>query len=92
MELLKRLFQSKQGPLRAQLPSGGGDNPGIDPLSGTWLFIDGWAQDRLDAIRKKNDNPSLSERETAILRGKIKILKEISALPDKSAGKGILNR
>lgn len=68
----------------------------LEPLSPTWVFIQGWAQGELDRLRKKNDGLSLTNDQTVTLRGQIKLLKRILTLPDAgekpAAGNGILNR
>lgn len=80
----------KKEPFTASLPSSGEVKGSLDIYSPTWLFILKKAKTELEKARIKNDNPLLSEIQTAVLRGKIKELKKIIDLPD--AGKGILNR
>lgn len=46
-----------------------------------WADVEAWANDKLDAARVSNDNPSLDAVETARLRGRIQALKELIALP-----------
>lgn len=47
----------------------------LDTNSSTWIFIRKWAREELEQLRKNNDNSSIDERKTAILRGEIKRLK-----------------
>ena len=53
----------------------------LDPYSPTWLFIRTWAEEELDATREKNDYKKHDEIDTAMLRGRIKLLKDLLALP-----------
>lgn len=52
----------------------------IDPTSLTWRSVDAYLKERLAACREKNDG-SLDPLETAKLRGEIKALKDLLALP-----------
>ena len=45
-----------------------------------WQEIEAWAKDKLASARNQNDG-DLNEIETAKLRGRIALLKEIVALP-----------
>lgn len=49
----------------------------------TWVFVTERAQQDLDALRVKNDDPKLNEVETAVLRGRIRELKRLLALPKR---------
>lgn len=46
-----------------------------------WDDVEAWAQRKLQAAREANDNPAMSELETAKLRGRISLAKELIALP-----------
>ena len=59
----------------------------LDINSPTWQWIVNWATDELDKSRKLNDSIIRTDKDTAVLRGEIKRLKEILALPEKLAGK-----
>lgn len=52
-----------------------------DKAQGLWVRLKAHLEDRLTAVRKRNDNP-LTESETAVLRGEIRTLKHIIALGD----------
>lgn len=52
-----------------------------DKAQGLWVRLKAHLEDRLAAVRKRNDNP-LTESETAVLRGEIRTLKHIIALGD----------
>lgn len=47
--------------------------------SAAWAKIEEYAQNQLNILRKKNDNPDLDPTKTAILRGQIKEIKSILA-------------
>lgn len=51
----------------------------IDFRSQSWLAIRNWANDRLDALRRRNDG-DLTMEQTIKVRGSIAILKDILAL------------
>ena len=51
----------------------------IDFRSQSWLAICNWANDRLDALRRRNDG-DLTMEQTIKVRGSIAILKDILAL------------
>lgn len=84
-------FHKKQQPLEAALPIIAGEQGKLDKYSPTWVYVSGWAAAELANLRQRNDGMSLGEVETAAIRGKIKILKTILALPD-SPGRGILHK
>jgi hypothetical protein len=53
----------------------------IDPGSETWKAVIVWGEENLQTFREQNDNQSLSAIKTAVLRGKIEILKDLMDLP-----------
>ena len=53
----------------------------LDPYSDTWSFVSTWAEAQLKAAREQNDSTRLTDAQTHVLRGKIKVLKELLALP-----------
>jgi len=56
-------------------------NPGkIDPFSTTWIYLDYYIKQRIDLLRKMNDNISISHEKAQILRGGLKELKLIQSL------------
>ena len=70
--------------------------PRIEVYSPTWKFIAQWAAAQLAAERERNDSYRLTEQQTALLRGRIDLLKDLIALPqagrDQSLPAGILSR
>ena len=56
----------------------------IDFNSPQWHILRKWCEEELKKARKRNDAPSLSEIDTASLRGEIKIYKKILALPEQA--------
>ncbi|NCC59142.1 MAG: hypothetical protein EOM17_16245 [Synergistales bacterium] len=67
------------------------DGPGeLNKHSATWAFVTTWATEQIQKLREKNDNPGLSEAQTAVLRGKIKAYRELLDLPNER--KGILTK
>jgi hypothetical protein len=59
----------------------------FDEFSGTWVFMKKLIERRLETIRKQNDNFLLGERETALLRGQVMILKELAKTPETLKGR-----
>lgn len=53
----------------------------LDFQSRTWQKVQVALESRLEALRKRNDSPSLDAVETAEVRGRIAIVKEILAWP-----------
>ncbi len=67
-------------PVRAEvLPSAREVHP--DYFSDTWAFVAQWAAAELVKARKSNDSSKKDEVATALLRGKITMLKELIDLP-----------
>jgi len=62
----------------------------LDPRSSTWLFIHSWAQERLDKARLRNDSANADIIQTSVMRGEIKVLKELISLPVPKHGRGLL--
>lgn len=60
----------------------------IDYSSSAWHQVRRWAEDQLSKAREKND-ASLSEIDTASLRGEIKLLKKFLDLPN-GATRGVV--
>lgn len=50
--------------------------------SETWNFIQNYCKKRLDELRALNDNMHVDAVKTTMLRGQVKMLKEIIALPN----------
>ena len=55
----------------------------MDFNSPHWNAIYKWAEEQLKKAREKNDNLSLSEIDSAALRGEIRLLKRILDLPNE---------
>ena len=53
-----------------------------DKASSLWLRLREHLTERLDDARRRNDSETLTEQETAALRGRIKCLKALVALGD----------
>lgn len=68
------------------LSAGGIGNNVINPYSPTWLFVRAWAEAELKKAREKNDSINKDMTQTAVLRGEIKILKELISLPNPRKG------
>lgn len=65
---------------------GGGSLNAINPYSPTWIFVRAWAEEALTKAREKNDSINKDATQTAVLRGEIKILKELINLPNPRKG------
>lgn len=57
-------------------------NVSIDTYSEEWKAIDRWAAEKLLQLRERNDNKSLDIVRTSVLRGEIRVLKELRKLPE----------
>ena len=53
----------------------------INFSDGTWRQVSQWAEQKLKTEREKNDGVELDPVQTAVLRGRISLLKELLALP-----------
>lgn len=51
----------------------------LERLSPLWQRIRLHLTDELDALRSKNDSPTLDDRQTALIRGEITALKKLLA-------------
>ena len=80
LKFWKRNKSKKGEPYEVKLPDQYKDGK-IDTASSTWLFMSQWVDGQLRAAREKNDAVHLDETKTAVLRGRIKLLKEILLLP-----------
>ena len=54
----------------------------IDFNSSQWHTLRKWTEEQLKKAREKNDAVSMSEIDTAALRGEIRVLKRILDLPE----------
>lgn len=54
----------------------------LEPYSPTWIYIKNYLEEQIEKLRQKNDNPTLSYEKTQVIRGQIKELKLILALPE----------
>ena len=54
----------------------------IDFNSPQWHVLRKWTEEQLSKAREKNDAVSMSEIDTAALRGEIRVLKRILDLPE----------
>jgi hypothetical protein len=83
---MKKLFQKKQAspsqqqPVEVKLPVNLTDE-NLDPYSETWGYVRKWCEKQLSEARERNDNPTLTEIRTALIRGRIETLLEILELP-----------
>jgi hypothetical protein len=60
-----------------------------DYQSATWHMLRRWAEAQLQACREKNDAVGLSDLDTAVLRGEIRMLKRFLDLPN-AATRGVV--
>lgn len=56
-----------------------------DFLNQTWKRLSQLIEDRIDELRKLNDNPSFGPEKTALIRGGISELQKILALADDAS-------
>lgn len=84
MKIFKRFNPDKESePLDVKLPDIVGMEGKLDIYSPTWQFINKWAETELTKARESNDFVKLTETKTSVLRGRIKLLKEILGLPER---------
>jgi len=60
----------------------GNVTPDLDTTSSTWAFIESYATQEIDALRRQNDSLNCDSVKTAAIRGGIKQLLKILALKD----------
>lgn len=51
----------------------------------TWAHVQKWADEELSRLRTRNDSVELTPDQTASLRGEIRALKRLLALPEEAA-------
>ena len=56
----------------------------LDINSPTWIYIKQQIEEKIAALRKRNDSLKLDPRKTDEIRGRIAALKELAAMPEKS--------
>ena len=78
---MKWPWQKDKEPLRASLPDANPPVGRLNVYSETWIFVRSHCENKLAELRERNDNLSLDEHRTAVLRGRIYGLKEILDLP-----------
>lgn len=61
----------------------------LDIMSPTWLFVRWWAMTRLDKSRGTNESINCDATKTAVLRGEIRVIRDLLALA--SPKRGLLN-
>jgi hypothetical protein len=57
----------------------------IDTHSSAWRHVEKWANQELSKAQTGNENVKLDAIATAALRGRIKALKDLLAMPTKTA-------
>jgi hypothetical protein len=57
----------------------------IDFTSAAWNEVARWAEENLTAARRRNDSTELDSEQTAAVRGEIRFLKKLLALPQTVA-------
>ena len=70
---------SDKDPLLSPAPI---DDGVLDVRSGTWAFINKYLNSELVKAREANDSIRRTEIQTAEIRGRIRLLKELLALPN----------
>lgn len=50
-----------------------------------WAYVQKWAGQEIDRLRAKNDSMELDHDQTTSLRGEIRALKRLLALPEEAA-------
>lgn len=55
----------------------------LDAYSETWIFVSNFLNAEIARYGVLNESPKLTELQTAVLRGRIKMAREILSLPDK---------
>jgi len=74
-----RLFEQEESP---SFPRDYQSRDGsLDQYSETWIYVSNWAGAELARLRESNDSTKLDPAQTASLRGRIRALKDLIALP-----------
>jgi hypothetical protein len=63
----------------------------IDRHDPTWVSIRRHLDEEIERWRKANDNPKLSESETAAVRARIAAIKDLLALPERLAAQASMS-
>jgi len=72
-------------PFIAVLPGNQETAGTLNPQSPTWAYIKAWAIQGLNESRIANDSIKKNMEETSVMRGRIKLFKELIDLPDRPA-------
>jgi hypothetical protein len=85
-DLFRRLFGSPQeSDDNEPVPAIRFDSPAkdgrIDPHSNTWIAVEGWLNTRIAELREDNDSPKRDALQTAVIRGQIRLAKDLLAAP-----------
>ena len=64
-------------------PRGPGE---IDKLSPTWIAVEGYLKAEIERQRDRNESATADAVKTALMRGQIKALRGVLALPEKKRG------
>lgn len=57
----------------------------IETQSPTWIATVDWAKKEIETARDQLESPSLDEKATAIIRGRVKAIKDLLALAESKA-------
>lgn len=79
--------KNNDGPYVAALPGEKPDGGYLEVHSPTWKWVRKWAEDALNEARINNDHEFLDQNKTALIRGRIAVLKQLIDLPEE---KGLL--
>jgi len=81
--MLNLFKKKKESPIEVKLREDYARDGVLDIYSDTWIFIKNWATNELNRAREFNDKKGLDIIQTTMIRGRIRLLKDILELPKK---------
>ena len=83
LEIVESVITVNGEPVVVGAPRGPGE---IDKLSPTWIAVEEYLKAEIERQRDRNEAVTADAVKTATMRGRIKALREVLALPEKKRG------
>ena len=83
LEIVEPVVAVNGEPVVVGAPRGPGE---IDKLSPTWIAVEEYLKAEIERQRDRNEAVTADAVKTATMRGRIKALREVLALPEKKRG------
>lgn len=83
LEIVDPVVTVNGEPVVVGAPRGPGE---IDKLSSTWIAVEEYSKAEIERQRDRNESTAADAVKTAIMRGQIKALRGVLALPEKKRG------